>query len=45
MNSSYDPLSDKPLIAKTLEITIHVGIVVLVLFWCFRIAQPFIQIF
>jgi predicted PurR-regulated permease PerM len=45
MNSSYDPLSDKPLIAKTLEITIHVGLVVLVLFWCFRIAQPFIQIF
>jgi len=45
MNSSYDPLDDKPLIARTLEITIHVGLVVLVLFWCFRIAQPFIQIF
>ena len=45
MNPSYDPLSDKSLIAKTLEITIHVGLVVLLLFWCFRIAQPFIQTF
>ena len=45
MNSSHDPLSDRSLIAKTLEVTIHVGLVLLVLFWCFRIAQPFIQIF
>jgi len=45
MNSSYHPSSDKSLVARTLEVTIQVGIVVLLLFWCFRIAQPFIQIF
>lgn len=45
MNDSDHPSSDKTLIAKTLETTIHVGIVMLLLIWCFRIAQPFIQIF
>jgi len=45
MNSSYDPSGDKSLVSTALEITIHVGFVVLLLFWCFRIAQPFIQIF
>ena len=45
MNASDHPSSDKTLIARTLETTIHVGIVMLLLFWCFRIAQPFIQIF
>jgi len=45
MNSSYHPSSDKSLVAGALEVTIHVGVVVLLLFWCFRIAQPFIQIF
>jgi len=45
MNSSYHPSSDKSLVARTLEVTISVGLVVLLLFWCFRIAQPFIQIF
>ena len=45
MNASGHHLSDKSLVARTLDITIHVGIVLLLLFWCFRIAQPFIQIF
>jgi len=45
MNSSDHLLSNKTLMARTLEITIHVGLVMLLLFWCFRIAQPFIQIF
>ena len=45
MNSSYHPSSDKSLVAGALEVTIRVGVVVLLLFWCFRIAQPFIQIF
>ena len=45
MNISDHPSSDKTLIARTMEATIHVGIVMLLLFWCFRIAQPFIQIF
>jgi predicted PurR-regulated permease PerM len=37
--------SNRTLLAKTLDTTIHVGIVLILLFWCFRIAQPFIQIF
>jgi predicted PurR-regulated permease PerM len=45
MNSSYDPSSDKSPVSTALDITIHVGFVVLLLFWCFLIAQPFIQIF
>ena len=45
MNASDNPLSNKTLMARTLETTIHVGLVMLLLFWCFRIAQPFIQIF
>ena len=45
MNLSDHPSSDKTLMARTLEITIHVGLVLLLLLWCFRIAQPFIQIF
>ena len=45
MNASDHPSKDKSVIAGTLEIIIHVGLVLLLLFWCFRIAQPFIQIF
>ncbi|MCF8127195.1 MAG: AI-2E family transporter [Deltaproteobacteria bacterium] len=45
MSASEPHAGDKKLIASTLEITIHVGLVLLLLFWCFRIAQPFIQIF
>jgi predicted PurR-regulated permease PerM len=45
MNSSNHPSGDKSPVARALEVTIHVGLVVLLLFWCFRIAQPFIQIF
>ncbi|MCJ7684180.1 MAG: AI-2E family transporter [Desulfobacteraceae bacterium] len=45
MNSSNHPPKDKFFVARALEVTIHVGFVVLLLFWCFQIAQPFIQIF
>jgi predicted PurR-regulated permease PerM len=45
MNSSNHPSGDKSPVARALEVTIHVGLVVLLLFWCFRIAQPFIQNF
>jgi len=45
MKTSDQTLNDKTLMARTLELTIHVGLVLLLLFWCFRIAQPFIQIF
>jgi len=44
MNSSHRPSNDKLFTAKALEATIHIGLVVLLLYWCFRIAQPFIQI-
>jgi predicted PurR-regulated permease PerM len=30
--------------ARALEATIHVGLVVLLLYWCFKIGQPFIEI-
>ena len=30
--------------ARALEATIHIGLVVLLLYWCFKIGQPFIQI-
>lgn len=44
MNSS-DPFSNGKLItARALEATIHIGVVVLLLYWCFQIGQPFIQI-
>ena len=45
MNASDDSSKDRSYLAKSLEVTTHVGLVVLLLFWCFRIAQPFIQIF
>jgi len=45
MNASDHPQKERSDVARSLEITIHVGLVVLLLFWCFRIAQPFIQIF
>ncbi len=45
MELSDRSLTEKSLLAATLETTIHVGLVLLLLFWCFKIAQPFIQIF
>ena len=45
MYSANHPPKDKLYVTRALEVTIHVGLVVLLLFWCFRIAQPFIQIF
>ncbi|MBW2440899.1 MAG: AI-2E family transporter [Deltaproteobacteria bacterium] len=43
MSTSYQPSNDKLFMAKALEATIHVGLVVLLLFWCFKIGQPFLQ--
>jgi predicted PurR-regulated permease PerM len=36
--------NDKLYVARALEATIHIGLVVLLLYWCFKIGQPFIQI-
>ncbi|MDH3838686.1 MAG: AI-2E family transporter [Desulfobacteraceae bacterium] len=44
MNSSNQPSNDKLFVARALEATIHIGLVLLLLFWCFKIGQPFIQI-
>ena len=44
METSTQVSSDKSFMAKALEVTINVGIVVLLLFWCFRIVQPFVGI-
>ena len=43
MSKSYQPSNDKLFMAKALEATIHIGLVVLLLFWCFKIGQPFLQ--
>jgi predicted PurR-regulated permease PerM len=44
MNSSNQSPDDKLFIARALEATINIGLVVLLLYWCFRIGQPFLQI-
>ena len=43
MNSSNQPSNDKLFIARALEATIQIGLVVLLLHWCFKIGQPFLQ--
>ena len=45
MNPFKEGSADKQFASNALEATIHVGIVLLLLFWCFKIAQPFIEIF
>jgi len=44
MNSSNQSSNDKLFIARALEATIQIGLVVLLLYWCFRIGRPFIEI-
>jgi len=44
MKPSSQPSNDKLFVARALEATIHIGLVVLLLYWCFKIGQPFIQI-
>jgi len=43
MNTSSQPSNDKLFVARALEVTIHIGIIALLLYWCFKISQPFIQ--
>jgi len=45
MNTSHQSSNDKLFIAKALEATIQIGLVVLLIYWCFRIGRPFIEIF
>ena len=44
MNTSSHSSNDKLFVARALEATIHIGLIVLLLYWCFKIGQPFIQI-
>jgi predicted PurR-regulated permease PerM len=44
MNSSHQSSNDKLFMARALEATIHIGLIVLLLIWCFQIGKPFIQI-
>lgn len=44
MNTSKQPSNDKLFVARALEATITIGIVFLLLYWCFKIGQPFIEI-
>ena len=43
MKSSNQSSNDKLFIKRALEATIQIGLVVLLLYWCFKIGQPFIQ--
>ena len=44
MSTSNQSSNDKLYVRRALEASIHIGLVGLVLFWCFKIGQPFIQI-
>ena len=43
MKMSNQISNDKLFKAKALETTIHIGLAILILYWCFKIAQPFIE--
>jgi len=44
MNSPDRSSNDQFIVTRALEATIHVGLVVLLLYWCFQIGRPFLQI-
>lgn len=44
MTTSSPSSTDRSYVTRALEATIHVGLVILVLFWCFKISQPFIEV-
>jgi len=44
MTTSNQPSNDKLYVARALEASIHIGLVGLVIFWCFKIGRPFIEI-
>jgi predicted PurR-regulated permease PerM len=44
MNTPNQPANDKLYVRRALEASIHIGLVGLLLFWCFKIGRPFIQI-
>ncbi|MGD8541706.1 MAG: AI-2E family transporter [Desulfobacteraceae bacterium] len=44
MKTSSPSSTNRSYETKALSVTIHVGIVLLILFWCFKISQPFIEV-
>ena len=44
MSTSNQPANDKLYVRRALEASIHIGLVALLIFWCFKIGRPFIQI-
>jgi predicted PurR-regulated permease PerM len=44
MNTPSQPSSEQLFLARALEAAIQIGLAVLLLYWCFKIGQPFIQI-
>jgi predicted PurR-regulated permease PerM len=44
MKTTSPSSTDKSYVTRALEATIHVGLVLLILFWCFKISQPFIEV-
>jgi predicted PurR-regulated permease PerM len=44
MNSSNQTSSDNSFMTKALEVTINLGLVVLLLLWCFKIVRPFVEV-
>ena len=43
MSASNQPSNDKLFVARALEAAIRIGPVFLILYWCFKIGQPFIE--
>ncbi len=43
MNTSNQPSNDKLYVTRALEASINIGLVGLILFWCFRIGRPFLE--
>jgi len=42
MSTSNQRSNDKLFVARALEASINIALVGLILFWCFKIGQPFI---
>ncbi|MGD8434896.1 MAG: AI-2E family transporter [Syntrophobacterales bacterium] len=44
MSTFNQPSDDKLYVRRAIEASIHIGLVALVIFWCFKIGRPFLEI-
>ena len=44
MSTLNQSSNDKLYVRRALEASIHIGLVALVIFWCFKIGRPFLEI-